>query len=259
MPTASAGAERPPCGACGRSRSRERGGAVSQRAVQTPAGPAWRWSPRRTGGQGRRAPARSRSSACGGVSPLPGSAAAGLRLVGAHAGNPSGRRSPSPCSARRAAKSRNRYRIEKPKSCCAARIAGSPSRSRNTWRASASMPSPPSDRDDRVGKPAEARRDRDQPERREQQRVEQDLPPRRIRAGDVRQHRDAGARVVAGFHERERPEMRRRPQEDDGEEDEASQATPCPRPPPAPIIGGKAPAAPPMTMFCGVQRFSHIE
>ena len=25
-----------------------------------------------------------------------------------------------------------------------------------------------------------------------------------------------------------------------------------------PIIGGKAPAAPPMTMFCGVERFSHI-
>ena len=25
-----------------------------------------------------------------------------------------------------------------------------------------------------------------------------------------------------------------------------------------PIIGGKAPAAPPMTMFCGVRRFSHI-
>ncbi len=32
-------------------------------------------------------------------------------------------------------------------------------------------------------------------------------------------------------------------------------------PPPAaaqPIIGGKAPAAPPMTMFCGVVRLSHI-
>jgi len=25
-----------------------------------------------------------------------------------------------------------------------------------------------------------------------------------------------------------------------------------------PIIGGKAPAAPPMTMFCGVERFSHM-
>ena len=25
-----------------------------------------------------------------------------------------------------------------------------------------------------------------------------------------------------------------------------------------PIIGGKAPAAPPITMFCGVRRFSHI-
>ena len=25
-----------------------------------------------------------------------------------------------------------------------------------------------------------------------------------------------------------------------------------------PIIGGKAPAAPPMTMFCGVERLSHI-
>jgi hypothetical protein len=25
-----------------------------------------------------------------------------------------------------------------------------------------------------------------------------------------------------------------------------------------PIIGGKAPAAPPITMFCGVRRFSHM-
>ena len=25
-----------------------------------------------------------------------------------------------------------------------------------------------------------------------------------------------------------------------------------------PITGGNAPAAPPMTMFCGVERFSHI-
>ena len=25
-----------------------------------------------------------------------------------------------------------------------------------------------------------------------------------------------------------------------------------------PIIGGKAPAAPPMTMFCGVERLSHM-
>jgi hypothetical protein len=25
-----------------------------------------------------------------------------------------------------------------------------------------------------------------------------------------------------------------------------------------PITGGRAPAAPPMTMFCGVQRFSHM-
>ena len=25
-----------------------------------------------------------------------------------------------------------------------------------------------------------------------------------------------------------------------------------------PMIGGKAPAAPPMTIFCGVRRFSHI-
>jgi hypothetical protein len=25
-----------------------------------------------------------------------------------------------------------------------------------------------------------------------------------------------------------------------------------------PTIGGSAPAAPPMTMFCGVRRFSHI-
>jgi hypothetical protein len=32
----------------------------------------------------------------------------------------------------------------------------------------------------------------------------------------------------------------------------------CPVTAAAPTIGGNAPAAPPITMFCGVQRFSHI-
>ncbi len=32
----------------------------------------------------------------------------------------------------------------------------------------------------------------------------------------------------------------------------------CPVAAAQPITGGKAPAAPPMTMFCGVERFSHI-
>jgi len=32
----------------------------------------------------------------------------------------------------------------------------------------------------------------------------------------------------------------------------------CPVTAASPIMGGKAPAAPPMTMFCGVARLSHI-
>src|SRR5215211_8394066 len=56
-------------------RSRERAAGLIA-GGSTPAGPSWQWSRRRRGGQGRRAPARSRSSASGGVSPLPGSVAA---------------------------------------------------------------------------------------------------------------------------------------------------------------------------------------
>ena len=76
-------------------------------------------------------------------------------------------------------------------------------------------------------------------------------------AGDHRQHRHAGRCVFVGLVERQRPEMRRRPQEDDGEEDEALPAD-VPVTAAQPITGGSAPAAPPMTMFCGVRRFSHI-
>ncbi len=75
---------------------------------------------------------------------------------------------------------------------------------------------------------------------------------------DHRQHRHAGARIVVRLQQRQRPEMRRRPHEDDEEQDDRLRRLTTPVTAAQPIIGGKAPAAPPMTMFCGVQRFSHI-
>ena len=101
----------------------------------------------------------------------------------------------------------------------------SPARPRGGGRpatASASMPSAADAAIARIGEAAEAEeRRRNSPSGASSTRVDEDLPARRIRARDVRHHRDAGAGVVAGFHERQGPEMRRRPDEDDGEEDEA--------------------------------------
>src|SRR6201999_404605 len=48
--------------------------------------------------------------------------------------------------------------------------------------------------------------------------VDQDLPRRRSTSRDNRQHRHACTRVVTGAVERQGPEMRRGPQEDDEEE-----------------------------------------
>jgi hypothetical protein len=52
-------------------------------------------------------------------------------------------------------------------------------------------------------------------------RIDEDLPLRRCFASDVRHHRDADATVVTGLEQRQRPEVRRRPQEDDEELDYA--------------------------------------
>jgi hypothetical protein len=73
-----------------------------------------------------------------------------------------------------------------------------------------------------------------------------------------RQHWDAGTGVFASTTERQRPEMRGRPQEDDQEENERFHPNAAGGRNPTSITGGKAPAAPPMTIFCGVWRFSHI-
>ena len=88
-------------------------------------------------------------------------------------------------------------------------------------------------------------------------RIDEHLALGRGQAGGDGQHRDAGAGVIVAAVERQRPGMGRRPQEDDEEEDKLSRLT-APVTAAQPIIGGEAPAAPPMTMFCGVRRFSHI-
>src|SRR5262249_41645155 len=55
-------------------------------------------------------------------------------------------------------------------------------------------------------------------ERHEDQRIDQNLAARFGLARDDRQHGHAGLRIVLRFDERERPEMRRRPEEDNEEE-----------------------------------------
>ena len=102
-----------------------------------------------------------------------------------------------------------------------------------------------------------------EPERPEQLRskneeaaVDQDLPRCCSPSRDDRQHRDAGSRVIVTAIERESPEMRRGPKEDN--EEQGKRLTPiCAVAAAHPITGGSAPAAPPMTMFWDVARFSH--
>src|SRR5262245_24821482 len=49
--------------------------------------------------------------------------------------------------------------------------------------------------------------------------IEQNLPSRLLHSRNNRQHRDAGSGIVVGANERQRPEMRRRPEEDDEKEE----------------------------------------
>src|SRR5262249_12680353 len=87
--------------------------------------------------------------------------------------------------------------------------------------------------------------------------ITQNLPSRFLCSSNYGKHRQTGARVLIDANERQRPEMRRRPEEDDEEEqtrldrDTAGGCRPA-----QPMIGGSEPAAPPMTMFWGVTRFS---
>jgi hypothetical protein len=53
--------------------------------------------------------------------------------------------------------------------------------------------------------------------------IGEDLHAGRCLAGNDGQHRHAGALVIAGAHEGQRPEVRRRPEKDDGEQDDAFQ------------------------------------
>ena len=85
-----------------------------------------------------------------------------------------------------------------------------------------------------------------------------DLAARLGDAADDREHRHAGRRVVAADPQRERPEVRRRPVEDDQEQEHRRAAPTLPVTAAQPMTGGSAPAAPPMTMFWGVLRFSMI-
>src|SRR5439155_13251221 len=75
--------------------------------------------------------------------------------------------------------------------------------------------------DDRDGEVdvAEAADDEEQKCQRQQARsVGEDVPRGRLVAAHDRQHRHAGALVIVADEERERPEMGRRPEEDDREE-----------------------------------------
>ena len=89
-------------------------------------------------------------------------------------------------------------------------------------------------------------------DRRQQQRVGQDVAARGAAAVGHGQHRHAGIVVVDLHEQRQRPEMRRRPHEDQREHQQRSRRDTPPVATAQPIIGGNAPAAPPMTMFCGV-------
>src|SRR6266702_3526699 len=71
-----------------------------------------------------------------------------------------------------------------------------------------------------VQRPGIAEQPRCNADRRQHQRVAQNLAPRFGRAGHNRKHRHASAGVIVRAIKRQRPEMRRRPQEDDQEQDQ---------------------------------------
>ena len=111
--------------------------------------------------------------------------------------------------------------------------------------------------DDGVDDAEEAEDERQQRQERQQERVEEDLAARLDLAVDDRHHRDADPRVLVLHQQRERPEVRRRPVEDDREQVQRG-GREQPVAAAQPTSGGTAPAAPPMTMFCGERRLSQI-
>src|SRR5262249_60890433 len=89
---------------------------------------------------------------------------------------------------------------------------------------------------DAVDGAGEAERPRQQRNRRQEDAVDEDLARRCGSPGDNRQHGDAGTGILVGAVERERPEVRRRPQKDDQEQGE--------RPEPAAGGWGRPPRSP---------------
>ena len=88
--------------------------------------------------------------------------------------------------------------------------------------------------------------------------VDDDLAERDVDALHDRQHRDAGRRVVVAVADRQRPEVRRRPEEDHREHHPRRRRERSPVTAAQPTSTGTAPAAPPITMFCGLRGFSQI-
>src|SRR5262249_46105136 len=70
---------------------------------------------------------------------------------------------------------------------------------------------------ERAGKSEGARQDRNWQQKNA---IDQDLPRCRNRSGNHRQHRNSGTGVFIGTSKRQRPEMRRRPKEDNKKQDE---------------------------------------
>ena len=127
---------------------------------------------------------------------------------------------------------------------------------RHRWRR---KPTPSNSGGQAIDQAGEADQPGRQGQRHQQQRVEHDLPPRLPRARDHRQHRHAGALVI-GIGEQSASA-----QKCGGVQKKmmanSSSGTRVDRrrsPPPSRSPAERRPAAPPMTMFCGVRRFSQI-
>ena len=110
---------------------------------------------------------------------------------------------------------------------------------------------------DQVDQPHLRGREEQQADRDQQQRVEHDLARGLGLAADDRQHRHVRRRVVVLVAQRQRPEVGRRPVEDDARTARAPASPTEPVTAAQPTSTGTQPAAPPMTMFCGVVRLSH--
>src|SRR5258705_938044 len=76
------------------------------------------------------------------------------------------------------------------------------------------------DRDRAIERAGKTHEPRQRAERSKHERIDQDLPPGLRQPGNHRQHGNASAGIVARAPQRQRPEMRRRPEKDDEEHDQ---------------------------------------